>query len=120
TPLPKFQIFIITLIQFAEPITGLVIYPFINKLIRETGVTNGDKRRTGYYAGIIESAFFFTEAVTVIQWGYLSDHFGRRPVLLLGPLGLAVSMFIFGTSTTFVPLVLSRCFQGMFNGNIGV
>ncbi|KAF8813373.1 hypothetical protein BYT27DRAFT_7250910 [Phlegmacium glaucopus] len=33
---------------------------------------------------------------TVIQWGYLSDHFGRRPVLLLGPLGLAVSMFIFG------------------------
>ncbi|KAF8813374.1 major facilitator superfamily multidrug-resistance, DHA1 sub-family [Phlegmacium glaucopus] len=120
TPLPKFQIFILTLIQFAEPITGLVIYPFINKLIRETGVTNGDERRTGYYAGIIESAFFFAEAVTVIQWGYLSDRFGRRPVLLLGPLGLAVSMFIFGASTKFVPLVLSRCFQGIFNGNIGV
>ncbi|KAF8813379.1 MFS general substrate transporter [Phlegmacium glaucopus] len=120
TPLPKFQIFIVILIQFAEPITALVIYPFINKLVRETGVTNGDERRTGYYAGIIESAFFFAEAVTVIQWGYLSDRFGRRPVLLLGPLGLAVSMFIFGASTKFAPLVLSRCFQGMFNGNIGV
>jgi len=53
TPLPKFQIFIVLLIQFAEPITALVIYPFINQFIRETGITNGDERKTGYYAGII-------------------------------------------------------------------
>ena len=53
TPLPKFQIFIVFLIQFAEPITSLVIYPFINQFVRETGITNGDERKTGYYAGII-------------------------------------------------------------------
>ena len=53
TPLPKFQIFIILLIQFAEPITGLVVYPFVNQFVRETGITNGDERKTGYYAGII-------------------------------------------------------------------
>jgi hypothetical protein len=53
TPLPKFQIFIVYLIQLAEPITGLVIYPFINQFVRETGITHGDERRTGYYAGII-------------------------------------------------------------------
>ena len=53
TPLPKFQIFIVFLIQFAEPITGLVIYPFVNQFVRETGITNGDERKTGYYAGII-------------------------------------------------------------------
>ena len=53
TPLPKFQIFIVFLIQFAEPITALVIYPFINQFVRETGVTDGDERKTGYYAGII-------------------------------------------------------------------
>ena len=53
TPLPKFEIFIVLLIQFAEPITGLVIYPFINQFVRETGITNGDERKTGYYAGII-------------------------------------------------------------------
>ena len=53
TPLPKFQIFIVLLIQFAEPITGVVIYPFINQFVRETGITNGDERKTGYYAGII-------------------------------------------------------------------
>ena len=53
TPLPKFQIFIIILIQFAEPITALVIYPFVNQFVRETGITKGDERKTGYYAGII-------------------------------------------------------------------
>ena len=53
TPLPKLQIFILYLILFSEPIAGLVIYPFINQLVRETGATQGDEHRTGYYAGII-------------------------------------------------------------------
>ena len=53
TPLPKFQIFLVFLIQFAEPLTASVVYPFINQFVRETGVTNGDERKTGHYAGII-------------------------------------------------------------------
>ena len=53
TPLPKLQMFILFLIQFSEPIAGLVIYPFINQLVRETGITQGDDRKTGYYAGVI-------------------------------------------------------------------
>ncbi|PPR03542.1 hypothetical protein CVT24_007029 [Panaeolus cyanescens] len=120
TPLPKFQLFIVLLVQFAEPITAVVIYPFINQFVRETGITKGDEKKTGYYAGLIESAFFFAESATVVQWGYLADRVGRRPVLLIGPLGLAFSMVFFGMSTTFWPLVVFRCLQGVFNGNIGV
>ncbi len=41
TPLPKLQLFITNLIQFAEPVTALVIYPFINQFVRDTGITNG-------------------------------------------------------------------------------
>ena len=55
TPLPKFQVFIVYLIQFAEPITALVIYPFVNQFVRDTGITNGDETKTGYYAGVIVS-----------------------------------------------------------------
>lgn len=120
TPLPKFQLFLVFCIQFAEPITALVIYPFVNQFVRETGITKGDDRKTGYYAGIIESVFFFAEAATVFQWGWLSDRIGRRPVLLLGPLGLTFAMLKFGISTSFWSLVWTRCFQGIFNGNIGV
>jgi hypothetical protein len=53
TPLPKFQLFVICCIQLAEPVTSSVIYPFVNQLVRETGVTGGDERKTGYYAGLI-------------------------------------------------------------------
>jgi len=53
TPLPKFQLFLTFLIQFAEPITALVIYPFVNQFVRDTGITKGDVKKTGYYAGIV-------------------------------------------------------------------
>ncbi|KAF8071614.1 major facilitator superfamily multidrug-resistance, DHA1 sub-family [Lyophyllum atratum] len=120
TPLPTFQLFIVFLIQFAEPVTATVIYPFVNQFVRDTGITGGDERKTGYYAGIIESAFFFAEAFTVFQWGRASDRFGRRPILLLGPIGLSLAMLSFGLSNNFWTLVVSRCMQGVFNGNIGV
>ena len=67
-----------------------------------------------------ESTFFFSESLTVVLWGYLSDRYGRRPVLLGGPLGLSLAMIVFGMSTTFWPLVLMRTLQGIFNGNIGM
>lgn len=51
TPLPKFQLFLTLLIQLAEPVTATLIYPFI--AIAVSGFTEGDEKKTGYYAGII-------------------------------------------------------------------
>jgi len=42
--------------QFCEPIAGAVILPFVFRLVNETGVTQGDEDKTGYYAGIIVRA----------------------------------------------------------------
>ncbi|KAJ7501506.1 major facilitator superfamily domain-containing protein [Mycena galericulata] len=120
TPLPKLQLFILILIQVSEPVTALVIYPFIIQLVRDTGVTGGDETKTGYFAGIIESVFFLAECLTVVYFGRASDRYGRRPVLLFGPVGLAGVMVGFGLSKRFWLLVVFRCFQGAFNGNIGV
>ena len=53
TPLPAFQLGIILFIQAAEPITASVIFPFVNQFVLESGVTGGDERKVGYYAGII-------------------------------------------------------------------
>lgn len=53
TPLPKLQIAICLLIQFAEPVTAQCILPFINQLVSELDVTNGDEKKVGYYVGII-------------------------------------------------------------------
>lgn len=139
--MPWAQLLVVHLIQFSEPITATVIYPFINQFVRETGITRGDERKTGYFAGMIvrlvspflisrliltffeyiqESAFFLAEAFTVIFWGMASDRFGRRPVLLFGPLGLSLVMVAFGMTTAFPWLVVFRLLQGVFNGNIGI
>jgi hypothetical protein len=55
TPLPKLQLFSVVYIQFGEPITATVIYPFIVQLVRDTEITGGNEAKTGYYAGYIVS-----------------------------------------------------------------
>jgi MFS family permease len=67
-----------------------------------------------------ESIFFAAEALTVMQWGRASDHLGRKPILLVGAVGLAAAIISFGLSNQFWLLVISRFAQGVFNGNIGV
>ncbi len=57
TPLPKMQIFILLMVLLAEPISSTVIYPFVNQFVRDTGITKGDEKRTGYYAGMLVLSF---------------------------------------------------------------
>ncbi|EGN95009.1 hypothetical protein SERLA73DRAFT_113718 [Serpula lacrymans var. lacrymans S7.3] len=120
TPLPWGQFSIILFLQLSEPLTSQVISPFAPQLIRDIGITNGDEARVGYYVGLLHSLFFATEALTVLHWSRVSDHIGRKPVIILGMFGLSISMFCFGLSKTFWGLVLSRCLNGALNGNIGV
>jgi len=117
---PWLQISIVLLLLICEPITGQSIYPYINQLISELDITGGDERKVGYYAGLIESLFFATEAITVFHWGRISDYVGRKPILLIGLFGSSLSMLCFGLSRTFWALVLSRSLCGLLNGNIGV
>ena len=54
-----------------------------------------------------------------MQWGRLSDYHGRRPILLIAPLGLAIATYGFGFSKTSWLLCIFRFMQGVFNGNVG-
>ncbi|KAG1746536.1 major facilitator superfamily domain-containing protein [Suillus paluster] len=98
TPLPKLQMGILMMLQVTEPIASMSIFPYINQLIIELGITGGDEAAVGYYAGILESLFFVMQALTVLKWSRLSDHIGRKPVLSIGLLGTCVSMLCFGLS----------------------
>ncbi|KAJ3565405.1 hypothetical protein NP233_g7653 [Leucocoprinus birnbaumii] len=120
TALPRFQLGIALLLQLCEPVCSQSIYPYINELVSTLDIVGGDKRKVGYYAGLIESLFFMTEALTVLQWGRLSDRTGRKPVMLIGLVGSCISMLFFGLSRTFCTLVISRCLCGLLNGNVGV
>ncbi|QRV98227.1 major facilitator superfamily transporter [Ceratobasidium sp. AG-Ba] len=120
TPLPRLQVSILLFMLLSEPCTAAVLLPFINNLVYEVGITHGDKSKVGYYAGVIESLFFATESLFILQYGRLSDRIGRRPVLFIGLAGLALSSFCFGISKSFLGILISRALAGALNGNAGV
>ncbi|WVF66612.1 hypothetical protein IAT40_001352 [Kwoniella sp. CBS 6097] len=119
TPLPKFQLFIACFIRVTEPIAFMACFPFINQMILDLGIVD-DPKKTGFYAGLIESIFAVAELLTVFQWGTASDRWGRKPVLLIGCAGAAISSILFGFSTTFSAMVLTRTINGLANGNVAV
>jgi hypothetical protein len=51
TPLPKLQIFVLCFARMIEPIAFFGIFPFINKMIKETG--NIKEADVGFYTGFI-------------------------------------------------------------------
>ncbi|OAX31630.1 MFS general substrate transporter [Rhizopogon vinicolor AM-OR11-026] len=120
TPLPWRQFSGILFLQLTEPLTTQTIAPFVPQLIRDVGVTHGDESRVGYFVGILSSVFFVAQALTTLHRNSLSDHVGRKPVILTGLFGISMSMFLFGLSETFGGLVLSRALWGALNGNSGV
>ena len=51
--------------QFCEPVAATVVLPFVFRLVNETGVTQGNEDRTGYYAGIIVRFYFLGFRFTI-------------------------------------------------------
>ncbi|KAF8875792.1 major facilitator superfamily domain-containing protein [Infundibulicybe gibba] len=92
TPLPKVQIGIVLLLHFCGNVANRSISPYIIQLISELDITGGDKRKVGYYAGLLQSLYYLAEIIMVMQWSRVSDHVGRKPVLLIGLVGVIKSM----------------------------
>ncbi|KAG2146246.1 major facilitator superfamily domain-containing protein [Suillus clintonianus] len=120
TPLPWDQFWIILFLQLSDPLAIQTLAPFIPELIRDIGVTHGDESQVGHYVGILQSSYFTAQALTILPWSQLSDHIGRKPLILTALFAIAVSMFSFGLSKNFVGLVASRVICGAFNGSNGV
>ncbi|KAG0698313.1 major facilitator superfamily domain-containing protein [Suillus ampliporus] len=120
TPLPWDQFWIILFLQLSDPFASQTLAPFTPQLIRDIGVTHGDESRVGHYVGILQSSYYAAHALTIFHWSQLSDHIGRKPVILTALFAISVSMFSFGLSKTFLGLVISRAICGAFNGSNGV
>lgn len=120
TPVPWAQLWVLLVLQLAEPLTSQVIYPFAPEFVRNVGITHGDESRVGYYVGLLQSIFFASQALTILLWSRLSDVVGRKPIILTGLFGLSLSMYGFGLSTSYWGAVFSRSINGALNGNSGI
>jgi len=93
------------------------IFPYIYFMIRDFGVATSPAE-ISVYAGMVTSAFAFAEFSSGVAWGRLSDRIGRKPVLLTGLAGTALSMLVFGFSPNLPVALLARALGGLLNGYV--
>ena len=75
-----------------------------------------NKAQHALYVGLVTSAFAFAEFSAGVPWGRLSDKIGRKPVLLTGLVGTALSMILFGFAQSLPMALLARALGGLLNG----
>ncbi len=70
--------------------------------------------------GAIIASFSVAQLLASPVWGRVSDHYGRRPALLVGLLASAAAFAIFGFANSIGLLFASRIIQGAGGGTTGV
>ncbi|RGP79477.1 hypothetical protein FLONG3_2438 [Fusarium longipes] len=118
-PFPTKQMFVLACCRICEPIAFMSIFPYIYYMIQDFNITD-DSNKISVYAGMVTSAFTLAEFSTGVLWGRLSDKIGRKPVLLFGLLGTALSVLVFGFAPSLPVALFARALGGLLNGNIGV
>lgn len=117
TPLPTDQIITVVCVQVCEAMNINVLFPFLAFMVEDFGYTGA---HLGYAAGLLAASFCGAQFLSSTVWGMLSDKYGRKPCILLGTLGAALGMLVFGTAKSYPQAVVGRCLSGLLSGNLGV
>ncbi|KAG2064027.1 MFS multidrug-resistance DHA1 sub-family [Suillus decipiens] len=115
TPLPWDQFWIVLVLQFSDFLILETLAPFTPQLIRDIGMTHGDETQVGYYVGMLRSSFYVAQTLTILYCRQLSDHIGRKPLVLMASFAIGSTMMSFGLSRTFLGLLASRIICGAFD-----
>lgn len=75
---------------------------------------------TGLVVGMLVSVYSLAQLFMAPVWGRLSDRFGRRPILVVGLLGSAVSYVVFAFAGSIAVLFISRILAGMGGATVPV
>ncbi|KAG9769115.1 MFS general substrate transporter, partial [Aureobasidium melanogenum] len=115
--LPKQQLLILAICRFAEPVAMTSVYPYIPEMIQSFNVPADKVAR---WAGLMSATFSLSQCATGIAWGRASDRFGRKPIILLALTCTMISSILFGFSKDLTWAFITRSFQGLSNGNVGI
>ena len=94
---------------------GLLI-PVLPKLI--ASLTGEGLTRASLYGGALSAVFAAVQFVAAPVLGNLSDHFGRRPVLLLSLAAFGLNYLVMGFSQSITWLFVSQACAGLFGATV--
>ncbi|KAI9711486.1 MAG: hypothetical protein M1820_002049 [Bogoriella megaspora] len=118
SPLPKRQLTILAIIALAEQTALNSISPYLPDMA--SGFPDVKPGQVGIYVGLIASSFALAQFGTMFFWGWLSDHIGRKPVVLSGTLLTAACFVAFGFCRNLGQAIVVQILMGLVNGNQGV
>nr|WP_306220694.1 MFS transporter [Cohnella sp. WQ 127256] len=91
-----------------------IIIPILPQL-----VTEASKESANWHTGAMLAIYSLMSFLLSPFWGGLSERIGRRPVIMTGVLGFAISFLIFGLSgDNLVIMYISRILGGLFSGAV--
>lgn len=65
--------------------------------------------------GLLMAVYSFMQLIFAPMWGKISDRIGRKPVIMIGIVGLALSFFLTAISTTLWMLFAARIIGGLLS-----
>jgi MFS transporter, DHA1 family, tetracycline resistance protein len=95
-----------------------VIIPGLPHLVEQ--LSDGTTSTAAYWIGAFGTAFALIQFVTSPVQGALSDRFGRRPVILLSCLGLALDFVFMAVAPTLVWLFVGRVISAVTSASLTI
>ena len=68
--------------------------------------------------GLVVAAFPLAQLAGLPIMGALSDHFGRKPLLVISQISTCIGFILLGTANSLTLIILSRVIDGLFGANI--
>jgi DHA1 family multidrug resistance protein-like MFS transporter len=104
----KRNLFILTFILFVVMLGYGIIIPILPFYIEHMDAG-------GTELGLLVASYAFMRLIFGPIWGSLSDRVGRKPILLIGILGYAITMVWFGLATQLWMLFAARILSGILS-----
>lgn len=104
---------------FAFPLLATVLFAFFFAASAPSPLFVLFQRHWGFSSGLLTiafSAYAIVLLIALLSAGALSDHIGRRPVIISALLLQTVAMILFACANDINQLVAARCFQGLATG----
>lgn len=103
-------IFTSFLLRLAGGATGILVVTYLNTRVAPT---QGKEFIEPGVIGLLTGIYFATELLGAPVLGAFSDFWGRKPLLLLGPLFGAIAVQIHPLTTIILVIAVARLFEGL-------
>lgn len=109
----KLGIIIVTVSVFLDFLGYAIILPLLPFFAEKFGAG-------GFAIGLLFTSYALAQFVFITIWGRISDHIGRRPVIIISLIGTTVYLAAFAFVPSIAALILLRLLGGIFGSSTAV